>query len=103
MRQSTTLALYLGRHYLMAILSVFIVLTVLAYSFDTVELLRRATGKSDATLDLVMQMSLLTLPSLTIKLFPFATLFGSMLALSRLTRPQEIGRAACREEVGQDG
>src|SRR3546814_11673444 len=76
MRQSTTLALYLGRHYLMVILSVFIVLTVLAYSFDTVELLRRATGKSDATLDLVMQMSLLKLPSLTIKLFPFATLFG---------------------------
>lgn len=90
MRQSTTLALYLGRHYLMAILSVFIVLTVLAYSFDTVELLRRAAGRADATLDLVLQMSLLKLPSLTIKLFPFATLFGSMLALSRLTRTQEL-------------
>ena len=90
MRQSTTLALYFGRHYLMALLSVFIVLTVLAYSFDTVELLRRAANHPDASLDLVMQMSLLKLPSLTIKLFPFSTLFGSMLALSRLTRSQEL-------------
>jgi len=96
MRHSLTLAIYFGKQYLLAILSVFIVLTVLAYSFDTVELLRRAAGRSDATLDLVMQMSLLRLPTLTTKLFPFSVLFGGMLALSRLTRSQEltVARAA---------
>lgn len=96
MRQSLTLTLYLGRQYLVAILSIIIVLAVLAYSFDTIELLRRASSRADATLDLVLQMSLLKLPTLTTKLFPFAALFGGMLALSRLTRSQEltVARAA---------
>lgn len=90
MRQSVTLSLYLGRHYLVATLSVFVVLALLAYTFDTVELLRRASGRVEATLDLVLEMSLLKLPELTTHLFPFAALFGGMLALSRLTRSQEL-------------
>lgn len=96
MRSSITLSLYFGRQFLLGILTVLIVLAVLAYSFDTVELLRRASGRVDATLDLVLQMSLLKLPTLMTKLFPFAVLFGSMLALSRLTRSQEltVSRAA---------
>lgn len=87
---SWTLALYLGRAYLAAIGTVFAVLVTLAYSFDTVELLRRASGRAEATLDVVFAMSLLRLPSLSIKLIPFAALFGGMLALSRLTRSQEL-------------
>lgn len=96
MRQSTTLSLYFGRHFLMAILTVLAVLAVLAFSFDAVEMLRRASGRADATLDLVFEMSVLKLPSLMTKLFPFAVLFGGMLALSRLTRSQEltVSRAA---------
>ncbi|WP_298720745.1 LPS export ABC transporter permease LptG [uncultured Ferrovibrio sp.] len=96
MRQSLTLSMYFGRHYFMAILTVFIVLAVLAFSFDTVELLRRASKVPDAPLGLVLEMSLLKLPSLLSKLFPFAVLFGGMLALSRLTRSQEltVSRAA---------
>ncbi len=96
MRQSLTLSLYFGRHFLMAILTVLIVLAVLAFSFDAVEMLRRASGRADATLGLVFEMSLLKLPSLMTKLFPFAVLFGGMLALSRLTRSQEltVSRAA---------
>ncbi|WP_341898369.1 LPS export ABC transporter permease LptG [Ferrovibrio terrae] len=96
MRQSTTLSLYFGRHFLVAILTVLVVLAVLAFSFDAVEMLRRASGRADATLDLVFEMSLLKLPSLMTKLFPFAVLFGGMLALSRLTRSQEltVSRAA---------
>lgn len=96
MRQSATLSLYFGRHFLVAILTVLVVLAVLAFSFDAVEMLRRASGRADATLDLVFEMSLLKLPSLMTKLFPFAVLFGGMLALSRLTRSQEltVSRAA---------
>ncbi|WP_341912847.1 LPS export ABC transporter permease LptG [Ferrovibrio terrae] len=96
MRQSITLSLYFGRHFLAAILTVLVVLAVLAFSFDAVEMLRRASGRADATLDLVFEMSLLKLPSLMTKLFPFAVLFGGMLALSRLTRSQEltVSRAA---------
>lgn len=96
MRQSTTLSMYFGRHYIVAILTVFVVLAVLAFSFDTIELLRRATKTSEASLQLVLEMSLLKLPTLMSKLFPFAVLFGGMLALSRLTRSQEltVSRAA---------
>lgn len=96
MRQSLTLSLYFGRHFFAAILTVLIVLAVLAFSFDTVELLRRASGRADASLGLVLEMSVLKLPSLMTKLFPFAVLFGGMLALSRLTRSQEltVSRAA---------
>lgn len=96
MRQSTTLSIYFGRQFLTGILTVLVVLAVLAFSFDTVEMLRRASGRTDATLDLVFEMSLLKLPSLMTKLFPFAVLFGGMLTLSRLTRSQEltVSRAA---------
>lgn len=96
MRQSLTLSLYFGRHFFTAILTVLTVLAVLAFSFDTVELLRRASGRADASLGLVLEMSILKLPSLMTKLFPFAVLFGGMLALSRLTRSQEltVSRAA---------
>ncbi len=90
MRMSWTLALYLGRHYLAAIAMVFAVLVVLTYSFDTVELLRRASNRAEAGIDTVFMMSLLRLPNLSIKLIPFAALFGGMLALSRLTRSQEL-------------
>lgn len=96
MRISWTMALYFGRHYAVAIFTVFAVLVLLAYSFDTVELLRRASGRADADLQTVVGMSMLRLPSLAIKLLPFAALFGGMLALSRLTRSQEltVARAA---------
>jgi lipopolysaccharide export system permease protein len=96
MRQSMTLSLYFGRHFMMAILTVLVVLAVLAFSFDAVEMLRRASGRAEATLGLVFEMSVLKLPSLMTKLFPFAVLFGGMLALSRLTRSQEltVSRAA---------
>ena len=39
---------------------------------------------------MVLRMSLLKLPSLSLKLLPFAALFGGMLALTRLTRSQEL-------------
>lgn len=96
MRASTTLSLYFGRHFFAGILTVLVVLAVLAFSFDTVEMLRRASGRADAGIGLVFEMSLLKLPSLMTKLFPFSVLFGSMLALSRLTRSQEltVSRAA---------
>lgn len=96
MRMSLTMALYFGRQYAAAIFSVFVVLVLLAYSFDTIELLRRASGRAEIELQTVIGMSLLRLPNLSMKLLPFAALFGGMLALARLTRSQEltVARAA---------
>ncbi|HUN50554.1 MAG TPA: LptF/LptG family permease, partial [Candidatus Sulfotelmatobacter sp.] len=94
MRVSATLSIYIGRHFLIGIGIVFGLLVVLAYSFDMIELLRRAAARDEATFGLVMQMSLLKLPTLALKLLPFAALFGGMLALARLTRSQEL--VVCR-------
>ena len=96
MRISLTLSRYFARHYLVAFLTVFMVLVCLAFAFDTVELLRRSAGRAEATFPLVLGMAVLKLPSLSQKLLPFAALFGSMLALTRLTRSNEltVSRAA---------
>jgi lipopolysaccharide export system permease protein len=90
MRISTTLSIYIGRQFLAGIGIVFAILVVLAYSFDLIELLRRASARNEATFGLVIAMSFLKLPALALKLLPFSALFGGMLALARMTRNHEL-------------
>ncbi|HYM29835.1 MAG TPA: LPS export ABC transporter permease LptG [Candidatus Cybelea sp.] len=90
MRVSATLSIYIGRQFLVGIAVVFALLVLLAYSFDLIELLRRASGRNDATFGIVIEMSLLKLPALALKLLPFSALFGAMLALTRMTRNHEL-------------
>jgi lipopolysaccharide export system permease protein len=96
MRLSPTLTLYLSRHYLLSIATVFALIACLILVFDLVELLRRAANRPSATLGVVLGMALLQLPTLAQKALPFATLLGGMLAFSRLTRTHElvVARAA---------
>ncbi|MEQ8344854.1 MAG: LPS export ABC transporter permease LptG [Sneathiellaceae bacterium] len=96
MQLSRTLSMYFGRQYLAGFGSVFAVLLALTFIFDMVEMLRRAGKRDDVGLDMVVEMSLLKLPALSLKLLPFAALFGAMLVLSRLTRTNEltVARAA---------
>ena len=90
MRLSPTLSVYFARTYLAGIGIVFLALLVLAFTLDAVELLRRASGRPEATFGLVLQMALLKLPSLSQQLLPFAMLFGGMMTLTRLTRTHEL-------------
>lgn len=90
MRLSSTLTLYVGRQFLYAVLIVFAVMVLITFSFDLLEILRRAATRDEVTLRLALEMSLLKLPNLALKLVPFATLFGTMLALARLTRSHEL-------------
>lgn len=90
MRTSTTLTLYIGRQFLTAIAIVFAVMVLITFSFDFLELLRRAATHDEVTFHLALAMALLKLPNLALKLMPFAALFGTMLALARLTRSQEL-------------
>ncbi len=96
MRLSPTLTLYLGRHYLLSIGTVFVLIACLILVFDLVELLRRAANRPSATMGVVLGMALLQLPTLAQKALPFTVLLGGMLAISRLTRTQElvVARAA---------
>jgi len=57
---------------------------------DSVELLRRTASKPDVSFMTVIQMAMLKLPHMGQKTFPFAILFGAMLAFWRLTRTNEL-------------
>ncbi len=90
MRLSNTLSAYLARQYVFWIGSVFFGLISVALVFDVVEMLRRGSGKQDASVGILIQMSFLKLPHLVETLLPFVILFGAMLAFWRLARMNEV-------------
>ena len=90
MRISTTLSVYVGRHFLMAVFMLLVLFVLLVFMFDAIELFRRAAAKPEVSFDLVMNMALLKLPHMTQKILPFAVLFGGMLCFWRLTRSHEL-------------
>jgi len=90
MRISPTLSVYIGRHFLISFVALFILFLLLILLFDTVELLRRAASKPDVDFGDVIEMALLKLPHMSQETFPFAILFGSMTAFWRLTRSHEL-------------
>ncbi len=93
---STIFSYYVSRHFLISFLSVFSIFLGLIFLFDVIELLRRAAGHEDIGLAAVLQMGILKLPFLGQQAFPFAVLFGGMIAFWRLTRNSEliVARAA---------
>ncbi len=85
-----TMSLYIGRRFLQAMLLALFGLVAIAVLIDTIELLRRASGVPGIPLSVLLEMALLKSPAITEKLLPFAVLAGSLLALTRLTRTQEL-------------
>jgi len=90
------MSVYIGRHFLVSFVGLFMMFLMLILLFDIIELLRRSATKPDVTLSVVVEMALMKLPHMGQKTFPFAALFGGMLAFWRLTRHQElvVARAA---------
>lgn len=93
---SATLSVYLARHFGFWLASVFAGITAVILLFDIVEMLRRAAGKEEVALSIVIQMSLFKLPHLIQQMLPFCILFGATLAFWRLSRANEliVSRAA---------
>lgn len=96
MRVSPTISLYFARHFAFWLCCVFLVLLGIVALFDFVELLRRASGKENTDLAIVLQMSALKLPQLVQEMLPFSVLFGAMFSFWRLARGRElvVARAA---------
>ncbi|MCE2927924.1 MAG: LPS export ABC transporter permease LptG [Rickettsiales bacterium] len=90
MRLPWTLSAYIGKHFLHSIMLALFGLLALSMLVDIVELLRRASGKENIPFMVILQMSALKMPSMAEKLVPYAVLIGSMLALTKLTRTQEL-------------
>lgn len=95
MQISLTLSAYLMRQYAFWLLAMFLALSSVVALFDTIELLRRASGREIDTL-IVLQMALFKLPELLQQLMPFVVLFASILSFWRLSKANElvVARAA---------
>ncbi|MDD9877841.1 MAG: LPS export ABC transporter permease LptG, partial [Magnetovibrio sp.] len=59
MRLSTTLSIYVGRHFLGAFFLLLLLFLLLTFLFDTVELLRRAASKPNVSFGMVVNMAVL--------------------------------------------
>src|SRR5687768_9550228 len=90
MRLPLTLSLYIVRHFLIAFAVALLGLLAVAAMIDVVELIRRASGKENIPLSVLLKLSALRMPYLAMKLSPYAVLIGSMMALTRLTRTHEL-------------
>ncbi len=90
MRLAATLNLYLARHMLSAIATTFLVLAVVLFMFDIVELSRRMSGRDNSDFGVVVRMALLHLPYLMQRAAPYAILIGGLLCFARLTARNEI-------------
>lgn len=85
-----TLSFYLIRNYLLNFAIILMGLLAVIYLFDTVELLRRAGGKDNVGITIVLIMGLFKLPEVGQMVFPFAVLFSGMLTFWQLTRRHEL-------------
>jgi lipopolysaccharide export system permease protein len=85
-----TLGRYLSLQFVKAILAVFATVFGLVFTLDFVELMRRAGDAEGATPGVMAQLSLFRTPAVAEQVFPFAVLFGSMVALLQLSRKLEL-------------
>ena len=86
----STLSVYIGVRFLMAIFAVFGLCTALIFMIDFVELLRQAGKYGSVPAWLLAWITLLRLPAYTEILLPFAVLVGSIGALLMLARKSEL-------------
>ncbi|QQR69036.1 MAG: LptF/LptG family permease [Alphaproteobacteria bacterium] len=84
------LSRYLARHFLFSLVLITVAILALVFTFETAELLRRAAAKPEATLDIVLRISLFKLPETLQRVLPFVILFSAQWALWRLTRSHEL-------------
>jgi lipopolysaccharide export system permease protein len=93
---AATLSVYIGRVFLVNVLSALAALSGLFLLFDFIELLRRASTKPDATFATVAEIASLHVPWSMLQILPFAVLLGGILCFWRLTRSSElvVARAA---------
>lgn len=90
MRLSAILSLYMARHFLVSFLALFAMLLTLIFLFDCVELMRRAASKPNISTSEVFELAALKLPHMGQKIFPFAVMFGGMVAFWQLNRHHEL-------------
>ncbi|MDA0781989.1 MAG: LPS export ABC transporter permease LptG [Rickettsiales bacterium] len=89
MRLPITLSIYISKNFIGRVGVVLFVMMVTIILFDSLELVRRAYSK-DVPIGIILQMTLLKLPTIVQKVVPFAILIGGILSFSKLTRTSEL-------------
>ena len=91
-----TLSFYLAQRFARTVIAAFMLVFVLIYAVDLVELLRRSGDSQRATGIMMAALSFLRTPTFAEQALPFAVLFGSMIAFLNLSRKMElvVARAA---------
>ncbi len=90
MRVLDRLHLYLARQFFKGFFTVYMGLAFVVLLFDSVELMRRASGREFVPFRTILEMGLLKLPQMMEMLLPFVFLFGAMFAFWRLNRSHEL-------------
>lgn len=85
-----TLSRYFARIYVLNLLFLIGAMLAVIWLFDSVELLRRASKRSDVPLSVVLEMGLLKLPDVGQVVLPFAMLFAAMFTFWQLARRGEL-------------
>lgn len=85
------LSMYIGRQFVVSVLAVLGVMLLIVGLIEMLELFRRASEAiKGVPLFVIIEMSLLKLPTTAEKIYPFSFLIGGMVTLSRLTRTNEL-------------
>lgn len=89
-RLSPTLSLYIGWQFIVAFVSVLLVVMGLIMLFDLIELVRRSVTADDLGMGTLFGLAALKLPHTLQDVLPFAVMIGMMFALFRLARNSEL-------------
>lgn len=84
-----TFSKYVGKHFISRVAIVFFILMVTIILIDSLELVRRAYSK-EVPVGIILQMTLLKMPTIIQKVVPFAILLGGILSFSKLTSSSEL-------------
>ena len=90
MRLSPLLSAYIARQFAVAFATVLLVILGIILLFDLIELIRRAAGRPELGMGLILVMALLKLPQMLHTVLPFAFMIGAMVSFWRLTRTHEL-------------
>ncbi|HCR85550.1 MAG TPA: hypothetical protein DIV86_02615 [Alphaproteobacteria bacterium] len=89
MKLPFTLSLYLSRYFLFYLLAVMSIFFVLIFFIDSIELLRKISGKN-LPIKVIFEMVVLKLPLLLQQIMPFVVLVASSLTFSNFARKSEL-------------
>ena len=91
MKLPMTLSVYIGRQFLVAVLATVVAMLTIIGLVELLELVRRTSDSShNVPFVVAFEMMVLKLPTSAEKIYPFAFMVGSMVALGKLTRNSEL-------------